>query len=151
MEHLCFRFVKDGDNLAVALNEVCEVVGFGYHVGVFFKEFDASPNSVLDFDNNNEVRIKTLSDFMGNGILYRVQYKCKTDKPSVIKERAMDVYKHPKKHRFAVYSLERNNCQDFASYVTIGKRFSFEMCQLEWDDKIAVKLFGSMTKKPASK
>lgn len=149
MEHLCFSSLKDGDNLAVALTQLNEIIGFGYHVGVFI----VTTNGPVVYEFNNSGIVATeLSDFKGkNSVMYRVMYECKTHKPDAIKTRAMKVHKNPRKYGFAKYCLTNNNCQHFASYVTMRKRFSFEISKLDRTNKLTVKFFSNFFKSSASK
>ncbi|KAI0222406.1 PDZ and LIM domain protein Zasp [Lamellibrachia satsuma] len=65
--------LKDGDNLAVALTQLNEIIGFGYHVGVFI----VTTNGPVVYEFNNSGIVATeLSDFKGkNSVMYRVMYE----------------------------------------------------------------------------
>ena len=138
MEHLCFRFLEDGDNLAVPLCSFSEFISFGHHLGVFFKKSDdgrESESEVYGFKMKGVV-ITTLSEFVGTSkVLYRVTYEYEKKEPSLIKEKAKDVLENPEDYGFGEYILLNNNCQHFASYVTTGHRFSFETDKLYYGNK----------------
>ena len=123
-----FRKLKPGDQVAVGGNENGEEY---FHHGIFLSHAEG----IIDFGGSNKQnaapRNVSLMQFMQGSDgrmrpLFRVVYRGNVDPPEKVIERAKEIYRTK---NWAPYNLISNNCEHFAVYCKIGKKYSKQVVE----------------------